>query len=154
MLTNDPNKGSYLNTGRLTTFTRPHHDTSPRGWITEDKHWPSLEVQTKRKWKQDTWLRQGSHGNQKRGLLCLLYFGQNNQQAEPSAPRSRPPAAGSLLHSPFPCRAPASARLRPGESDCAGLWFLQWPLWLPKGFNMDVIEKKNNTHTCKISSVV
>lgn len=31
-----------------------HHDTSPCGWITEDKHWPSLEVQTKRKWKQDT----------------------------------------------------------------------------------------------------
>lgn len=108
-----------------------HH---PRYWIIQDKHWPTLEKQMKRKWKQDTWQQQGNHGNSDR--LCLLYFGQNAQRAEPSALQFQPLRGESLLHSPSPSPGPAFVQPLQGEFCFSGLLSPPQLPWLPADYTI------------------
>lgn len=76
-----------------------------------------------------------------RWLLCLLYFGHNDQQAEPSVQRFPPLKGGLLPHSPSPFYQLAFVRLQQVEFCSAGpLSPLQMP-WLPTE-NKNFILKK------------
>lgn len=124
-----------LDKGSLKHFTfTPFATHHPSYWIIQDKQWPTLEKQMKRKWKQDTWQQQGNHGNSSR--LCLLYFGQHAQRAEPSALQFQPLTGESLLHSPSPFPGPAFVQPLQGEFCFSGPWSPPLLPWLPAGYRI------------------